>query len=612
MSEENNAPLLQPGYVIENLVEDVVGALAGMTTLDQGLGAILDAAIRLLAAREAYVFLRTGDQLRLRASRGLYESLAATATLAVGQGIEGWVAEHGETVAVCDAGCDPRFRDLPGRASPVGAMLTLPMRLRGEVIGVLVAAKGEYSGFSDAQQRWLAVLGQMAAVAIENDRLLERERRRSRQAEVLLNLASLEPADIDDFLQRLAQAVNDAMGVDKTDVMLLEPLRRRLVSRGMAGAAMAERARRIGVDCLPLGGDSCLAQVFATRQPLLCNETYDDPRARHDLAELGIRSMLAAPILVDGQPVGVIHLATSRPDSFDPDDLSFLTLIAERVGLQLKNLDLAERRAEMERRHAHQQARDDFTAVVSHELKTPVAVIRAYTEVLLRRAEKDGSDRAMIDVLSRIEEQAARMLAMIEQLLDLQRIEGGVLPIERSRFDLADLARRVAEELQVTTARHSLSVAADGPIVVLADRRRIEEVLHNLVDNAIKYSPPGGPIAVRVYRADAKALPRVEGKGELGTPGQQEGATATPAPQAVVEVTDQGIGIPGRDQRHIFERFYQAAGTPYKGRVGLGLGLYISRELVARHGGQIWVESQVGVGSRFFFTLPLAGPSAED
>src|SRR3990170_8323045 len=137
MSDEVAAALLRPGYVIESLVEDVVGALAGMATLDQGLGAILDAAIRLLAAREAYVFLRSGDQLRLRAARGLYDSLATAATLAIGEGIEGWVAEHGEPLAVRDAGLDPRFRDLPGRASPVGAMLALPMKLRGEVIGVL-------------------------------------------------------------------------------------------------------------------------------------------------------------------------------------------------------------------------------------------------------------------------------------------------------------------------------------------------------------------------------------------------------------------------------------------------------------------------------------------
>lgn len=599
MSDEVAAALLRPGYVIENLVEDVVGALAGMAALDQGLGAILDAAIRLLAAREAYVFVRSGDQLRLLVSRGLYESLAATATLAVGEGIEGWVAEHGETVATSDASRDPRFRDLPGRALPVGAMLALPMKLRGEVIGVLVAAKQEFSGFSDAQRRWLAVLGQMAAVAIENDRLLGRERRRSRQGEVLLNLASLEPTDIDDLLQRLALAVNDAMGADKTVAMLLDPLRGQLISRGMAGTAMAERARRLGLDRLPLRDDSFIAQVFATRQPLLCNETYDDPRTRSELAELGIRSMLAAPIVVDGQPVGVIHLATSRPGSFDPDDLSFLTLIAERVGLQLKKLDLAGRRAEMERRHAHQQAREDFTAVVSHELKTPVAVIRAYTEVLLRRAEKEGADRAVADVLSRIEEQAARMLAMIEQLLDLQRIEAGILPIERSRFDLADVARRVAEELQITTAHHRLSVVAEGAIAVLADRRRIEEVLHNLVDNAIKYSPRGGPTTLRVYHAESQGAPRAGETGKTGI-------------QAVVEVADQGSGIPGHDQQRVFERFYQAAGTPYKGRVGLGLGLYISKELVARHGGQMWVESEVGVGSRFYFTLPLAEPPAED
>lgn len=605
------AGLLQPGYVIENLFDEVLATLSGMAALDQSLGAILDAAMRLLAAREAYVFLRVGDQLRLRASRGLYQSLAVTASLALGEGIEGLVAERGEGMAIADVTNDPRFRDLPGRASAVRSMLAIPMKLRGEVVGVLVAAKREVGSFSIGQQRWLAVLGQMAAVAIENDRLLDRERRRSRQAEVLLGLTSLEPASIDDFLQRLAEAVNDAMSVNMTGVLLVDPIDGLLVSRGLAGRAMVDAARRGGLDRIAIEGDDLICHVFNDRQSTLCNETYDEPRARRQLTELGIRSILASPIVVDGQTVGVIYLATARPGSFESDDPTFLTLIAERVGLQVRKLELAERRTDMERQHAHQRAREDFTAIVSHELKTPVAVIRAYTEVLQRRAEKGEPDRVAVDILSRIEDQAVGMLAMIDQLLDLQRIEGGVLLLERSRFDLADLAGRVAEGLQVTTSRHTLTVVAPHPVMVIADRQRIEEVLHNLVGNAVKYSPHGGPVTITVSLAETEdvAMPLAAGKSAGGVGAE---VASEQSRCAVVEVADRGIGIATRDQSRVFERFYQAVGAPYKGRVGLGLGLYISKEIISRHGGHVWMQSQAGAGSRFYFSLPLAESADSD
>jgi signal transduction histidine kinase len=208
-----------------------------------------------------------------------------------------------------------------------------------------------------------------------------------------------------------------------------------------------------------------------------------------------------------------------------------------------------------------------------------------------------------VDVLARIDEQATRMLAMIEQLLDLQRIEGGMLLLELSRFDLGELVRHITEELQMTTSRHQLTADIAGTVPVVADRRRLEEVLHNCLDNAIKYSPQGGPIAVRVFfSTSSNELPAMTAVvGESDT-----------ARYAVVEVTDRGIGIADRDQPRIFERFYQAAGTPYKGRVGLGLGLYISKEIIARHGGRMWVESESAAGSRFYFSVPLAAHASRD
>jgi signal transduction histidine kinase len=297
------------------------------------------------------------------------------------------------------------------------------------------------------------------------------------------------------------------------------------------------------------------------------------------------------PLWVGEARRGVIWVGAARPGAFGPDDQTFLALVSARVGLQLGNAELARRRAEVARAEVEQQAKQDFLSVVSHELKTPVAVIKAYTEVLESRAAREGASAADKDLLARIDEQADRMLGLVEQFLDLQRIEAGLMPLEASRFDLVHLARRLVEATQVTTEAHALGVEADGPVYVRADRRRIEQVLQNLLDNAIKYSPGGGAIVVSVAE---------DGQGPDG------------APRAVARVRDEGIGLAPEAAARAFERFYQAGNVPVRGHVGLGLGLYISREIVTRHGGEMGVESQPGQGATFWFTLPLAPPPQGD
>jgi signal transduction histidine kinase len=166
------------------------------------------------------------------------------------------------------------------------------------------------------------------------------------------------------------------------------------------------------------------------------------------------------------------------------------------------------------------------------------------------------------------------------------------MPLEESRFDLVEVARALARNTQVTTTKHRLRVESPHAVYVRADRGRVEQVLQNLLDNAIKYAPGGGPIVVRVGEAPAGEDPR---------------------PMALVSVSDQGIGMDAEARARAFERFYQAGTAPVKGHVGLGLGLYISREIVTRHGGRMWVESAGDdKGSTVSFTLPLARDQSRD
>src|SRR5207248_2179592 len=197
---------------------------------------------------------------------------------------------------------------------------------------------------------------------------------------------------------------------------------------------------------------------------------------------------------------------------------------------------LLQHQREVERQQLQTETRQEFLGIVSHELKTPVAVMRAYTELLVRRAERAGRSEEL-EILQRMGDQADRMLTMIEQLLDLRRLEAGLITLEESHFDLRELAQRVARGIQLTTEKHRIRVQADQKVIVRADRRRIEEVLTNLLDNAIKYSPAGGEIVVRIA---------------------QEPADAEHAERVVVSVRDRGMGVALPDQARVFERFYQA------------------------------------------------------
>jgi len=223
------------------------------------------------------------------------------------------------------------------------------------------------------------------------------------------------------------------------------------------------------------------------------------------------------------------------------------------------------------------QQRDEFLSTAAHEFKTPLAVIKAYAQLMARR------EPAEMQALAVIERQVDRLSRLVQQMLDASRLrlDGGHGRLER--FDLSALAGEVVEGIRRTAPRHALRVHAEGPAPVLGDRDRIGRVLTCLVDNAVRFSPSGGDVEARIEASDR---------------------------EVTVAVRDHGVGIPEERRDHLFERFYRAhAGTP-QDYGGLGVGLDLAREIVQRHGGRIWFESAPGSGSTFHFSLPTAREDA--
>jgi two-component system sensor histidine kinase KdpD len=230
------------------------------------------------------------------------------------------------------------------------------------------------------------------------------------------------------------------------------------------------------------------------------------------------------------------------------------------------------------------QMKSQLLSTVSHELRTPLASIKGFATTLLRQDVEwdEGSRREFLSIIS---EESDRLAELISNLLDMSRIEAGTLRIEIEPIDLHPIIEETATEFQMMTRDHTIQTLL-LPVLppVMADPRRARQVLRNLVENAVKYSPNGGPITISAQvRAD----------------------------HLQVSVADQGIGIEPQQLDHIFDRFYQVDSASTRRVGGSGLGLSICEAIVEAHHGEIWVESQPNLGSTFHFTLPLTRPGGE-
>ncbi|RKH07214.1 PAS domain-containing sensor histidine kinase [Corallococcus carmarthensis] len=242
----------------------------------------------------------------------------------------------------------------------------------------------------------------------------------------------------------------------------------------------------------------------------------------------------------------------------------------------------AEYRAQAERDRLLREAqeairiRDDFMSIAAHELKTPLTPLKLHLQML--KGQADTGHGVASRHVDKALAQLARLSLLVNDLLDTSRIQAGKLELATEPIPLREFIREVLLDFRGTSSLHSLRFEApDEPLVILGDRARLAQVLTNLVENAFKYSPTGGTIRVTARR--------------MGT-------------EACVSVKDEGIGIPKEEQAHLFERFFRARNAPISGFGGLGLGLYICRDIIERHGGRIWVESEVEHGSTFHFVLP--------
>lgn len=329
-------------------------------------------------------------------------------------------------------------------------------------------------------------------------------------------------------------------------------------------------------------GEMLAGRAFATKRALFSsNAARDDPAHADVYRAYGATAVLAAPITAGEKRLGVLVTYTSRASLFSEDDLLLAQLLADQCAVVLESRALIDEMLRVRAREETTRLKDDFLSAAAHDLKTPLTTLVAQAELLDLRAARQPDAPADRASLQRLVKEAHRLRTLVLELLDAARVEEGRLVGAREAVDLGALAGEVCERLAGSSPCRV--VTRTEPVIGLYDRTRVTQLVENLIENALKYSPDGGEVRVEVWR-----------EGD----------------EAHLTVTDNGIGIPPGDLPHVFDRFYRGANVDDRRFAGMGLGLYICQGIAEQHGGRITASSTPGQGSTFHVTLPLT-PSAD-
>ena len=399
--------------------------------------------------------------------------------------------------------------------------------------------------------------------------------RRERLLTTLEGLLAIQATEARSALNQASDLVAATLGADKVDVFVNDPSIDTLVALGTSDTLMGRRQIALGLNRLPLSNGGRASQVFQWGNPYRCQHVDEDPEELRGVKHsLGVRSVLMVPLDVDGVRRGVVQVDSAEPERFSPDDLNFLSSVAQWVGLILHRAELVERVAQDAAEQARQSTAAELITMLAHDLRAPLVPLQGYLGMLQQTAEQAGHDQ-YLQYATRAQRSVTRLGRMLSDLLDTTRLEQGLFDLTLEPVNLAALVAETADLLRSPTA--TIKVLTPGVLTAMADGPRLRQVLANLLSNALRFSPDGMPVVVEVSSE------------------RREDAT-----WAVISVQDAGPGIAPDLLPRLFTRFASAGGNK-----GLGLGLYLARGIAVAHGGTLTVDSTPGKGASFRLTLPL-------
>jgi signal transduction histidine kinase len=496
------------------------------------------------------------NELVARAAVGIEEEVEQGVRIPVGRGFAGRVAADRRPVYVEDVNRADVLNPIL-REKGIRSMLGVPLLVAGRVLGVLHVGALTHRLFDEDDVELLQLAGDRAAIAIEHARAFEAERRARQRIEHVQAVtdAALAHLQLDDLFVVLLPRIRDILKADTCAVLLVDEAADELVARAAVGI---EEEVEQGVR-IPIGGGFA-GRIAAERHPVILADVDHADVLNPILREKGIKSMLGVPLLVAGDVLGVIHVGTLIHRRFTVDDVELLQLVADRVALAIERARLHEQTLQFD------EFKTNFVAIASHELRTPATSVYGVLTTLL---ERDGElDEGLRRELLRVGvEQGERLRRLVEELLDLSRLDGRGIRVEPRPLLLASALGEIASEALSTGATVEFDVPDD--LVVVADRLVLDRVVSNLLINAVRYGAEPITLSVEEDR------------------------------QLRITVEDSGEGVSEDVRRRLFERFARTDSA----NVGSGLGLAIARTYARAHGGDL-VYDQGARGARFTLIIP--------
>jgi len=467
-------------------------------------------------------------------------------------------------------------------ASGYRAQTVVPM-MRGEAaIGTVNVVRRMPGPLSDKQRELLRIFANQAVIAIENTRLFNELRESLQQQTATADMLKLISRSTFDLKSVLNTLVESAARLCEADITTIS--REKDGHYHVVAAYGFPPGLRDYYETLPMGQGrgSLFGRILFERKPVQIVDVLADPEyAMRELQKrAGFRTVLGVPLLREGVPIGLLSVNRTTVRPFTDKQIEFVTAFADQAAIAIENVRLFDEIQEKSRQlEEASQHKSQFLANMSHELRTPLNAILGYTELMADGAYGEPSEK-MVGILQRLEANGKHLLGLINDVLDLSKIEAGQLVLELSDYCIQDIAQTVRSTLEPLAVDKKLAFKVEmaGELPPgHGDGRRLTQVLINLVGNAIKFTDTG-EVAIKAEAHNGSFH---------------------------VSVRDTGPGISSADQARLFQEFQQADNAITKKKGGTGLGLAISKRIIEMHGGRIWVESQPGQGSTFAFTLPV-------
>ena len=602
----------------------------------------LDALLHLIAGRVVELIGGGQSMIRLWDEEGQWLVPRAYAgsdahwsdmRLRLGEGVAGTTAQRRQGIIVNDFRTSPYAIPLLTEGSTHTAVLAEPLLFGDRLVGVLsIDREADQRPFTEEDQRLVSLLAVQAAIAIENARLHEATVRRGEQLKALLSSLQTVTSGLDlrEILNRILGEAIRISGAPHVKVLLLDKTSGALRVGALKGSSMPP------ADALPAGA-SLSGLVAQSGEPLFIADAQNDPRNlwRDRDRELGIVTYLGLPIKKGEEVLGVLTFNTIAPYQYTPEEMILLSSFAAQAAIAIENARLhgevtqhattlearvQERTTELARMNleltaalrqaeAGNQAKNDFLINISHELRTPLNSVLGFTHLLQEQAASQVNPK-QARFLTNIANSGQHLLALVNEILDLDTAEAGRLTLHLTKVNLADV---ITEALDATREAvhqkgHSIHALIPPDLPVFnADRDRIRQIAICLLSNAVKFTPDGGTITVAARRISNFQFP-ISNLESIGPEPQSQIANQKSQIGDFVEiaVTDTGIGIRAEDLPRLFRMFSQLESPLTKSYEGTGVGLALAKRLVELHGGTITAASPgAGQGSTFTVRLPV-------